>query len=85
MDVIVAATSAAARAMGLDHQIGTLRPGMAADLIYIEGDPLASVQALRDVTAVVQNGRLVVDKRLDLESGIPALPREWAGLASVTS
>ena len=85
MDVIVAATSAAARAMGLDHQIGTLRPGMAADLIYIEGDPLASVQALRDVTAVVQNGRLVVDKRLDLESGIPALPREWAGLAPVTS
>jgi imidazolonepropionase-like amidohydrolase len=83
MDVIVAATSAAARAIGLDHQIGTLRPGMAADLIYVEGDPLARVEALRDVTAVVQNGRLVVDKRVNLDAGIPALPREWSGMAPV--
>jgi imidazolonepropionase-like amidohydrolase len=83
MDVIVAATSAAARAMGLEHQIGTLRPGMAADLIYVEGDPLARVEALRDVTAVVQDGRLVIDKRVNLDKGIPALPREWSGLAPV--
>ena len=39
--------------------------------------------ALREVTAVVQNGRVVVDKRADLESGVPALPRKWSGLASV--
>jgi hypothetical protein len=35
------------------------------------------------VTAVVQNGRVVVDKRVDLEGGVPALPREWSGLAPV--
>jgi imidazolonepropionase-like amidohydrolase len=83
MDVIISATSAAARSMGLDHQLGTLRPGMAADLIYVHGDPLAQVQALRDVTAVIQHGRVVVDKRVHLDIDIPALPREWAGLAPV--
>src|SRR5687768_1591386 len=37
--VLRAATSDAALALGLDREIGRLRPGMAADLVALEGDP----------------------------------------------
>jgi hypothetical protein len=48
-------------------------PGMHADFIYIDGDPLADVRALSRVVSVVQAGRTVVDKRLDMNVGPPAL------------
>lgn len=48
-------------------------PGMHADFIFIDGDPLADVRALSRVVSVVQAGRKVVDKRLDMGVGLPAL------------
>ena len=62
MEVIVAATSLAAQAVGMDETVGTLKPGMAADLIYLDGDPLRDLGAL-SVDAVVLAGDLVVDRR----------------------
>ena len=43
MEVIVAATSLAARAIGMEETVGTLKPGLAADLIYLHGDPLTDL------------------------------------------
>ena len=63
MEVIVAATSLAAKAIGMERTVGTLKPGMAADLIYLDGDPLADLSALSRVEAVVLGGELVVDRR----------------------
>ena len=83
MDVVVAATSGAARAMGVEREVGTVRPGMLADLVYLDGDPLADVRALGRVLGVVQGGRVVVDTRFDLGDGIPALPADSATLAPV--
>jgi imidazolonepropionase-like amidohydrolase len=73
MDVILAATGRAAQALGSERDVGMVCPGMHADFIYIDGDPLADVRALSRVVSVVQAGRTVVDKRLDMNVGPPAL------------
>ncbi len=52
---IAAATGECARALGLDD-VGTLRPGLVADVIAVGGDPLADVSRLGDVRLVVQGG-----------------------------
>jgi imidazolonepropionase-like amidohydrolase len=54
--VIVASTATAARAMGLDKQVGTIEKGKDADLIVIAGDPTKDVAALRKLRYVVRSG-----------------------------
>ncbi len=44
----VAATSAAADLLGISADTGTLAPGRAADLIIVDGDPLADIRVLAD-------------------------------------
>jgi len=56
MDAIVAATSLNAEALGLHGMIGTLAPGMEADLIAVDGDPLSDITALRRVVFVMKGG-----------------------------
>ena len=58
MQAIQAATIVSARAMGLDKDTGTVEAGKRADLILVEGNPLADIRALRHVSEVVANGRL---------------------------
>ena len=56
---ITAATTNAAELLGLGKEIGALRPGMAADLIAVSGDPLADVKVLKAVQFVMKGGRVV--------------------------
>jgi imidazolonepropionase-like amidohydrolase len=56
MDAIVATTSLNAEAMGLAGTVGTLAPGMEADLIAVDGDPLTDITALRRVVFVMKGG-----------------------------
>ncbi len=53
---IVAATLNAADLLGLKDQVGALRPGMAADIIAVKGDPLADVRALKRMEFVMKGG-----------------------------
>jgi imidazolonepropionase-like amidohydrolase len=62
-DAIVSATSRAARAMGLGDEIGTVKPGLEADLIAVDGDPTTDITALRRVVFVMQGGKIVRDDR----------------------
>ncbi|MEX2502106.1 MAG: amidohydrolase family protein [Trueperaceae bacterium] len=65
IDAIAAATSKAARALGIDDWVGTLEAGKDADVLVVDGDPSDDVLALRDVRAVFQRGALrVVDGRV---------------------
>jgi imidazolonepropionase-like amidohydrolase len=58
MDAILAATSVAAEALGLQDRIGAVAPGMEADLIAIDGDPLQDIMALRRVVFVMRGGKV---------------------------
>jgi imidazolonepropionase-like amidohydrolase len=57
MEAIQAATLEPARAMGLDQETGTISRGKRADLIVVDGDPLADITNLRKVWLVVANGK----------------------------
>jgi imidazolonepropionase-like amidohydrolase len=58
MDAIMSATSINADAIGWKDRIGTLAPGMEADLIAVEGDPLADISALSRVVFVMKGGKV---------------------------
>ncbi|PYQ55893.1 MAG: amidohydrolase [Acidobacteria bacterium] len=56
MDAIVSATARAAEAVGLAGETGAIAPGLAADLIAVDGDPGLDVTALRRVVFVMRGG-----------------------------
>jgi imidazolonepropionase-like amidohydrolase len=58
MDAIVAMTSAAAASMALDKVTGSIAPGLEADLVAVEGDPLTDPQALTRVRFVMKGGKV---------------------------
>lgn len=47
-DALVAATAGGAAALGLDDHVGTIEEGKLADLVAVEGDPVAEPKALCD-------------------------------------
>ena len=59
LDVLRAATSGNAAMLRLEDRIGSVRVGMLADLVVVEGDPSVDMAALRQVRRVVQGGRVV--------------------------
>lgn len=59
MRAIVAATSEAARTVGLGHLSGTVQPGRFADLLVVDADPLADIRNTQRIHAVVTRGRLI--------------------------
>lgn len=59
MHAIVAATSLNAEAMGLADRVGAIAPGLEADVIAVDGDPLRDITALRRVSFVMKSGRVV--------------------------
>ncbi len=63
---IVAATKNAAVALEAEDRLGTLEPGKLADLLIVDGDPLADVRVLQDlarIRLVMKGGAVVVDRR----------------------
>ncbi len=52
------ATSAPAKAYGLDKDLGTIEAGHLADLIIVSGDPLKNIDDVAKVQCVMRNGRL---------------------------
>src|SRR5436190_5817685 len=56
MDAIRSATSRAAELLGQTGDLGVIAPGAYADVIAVNGDPLANVGALKDVRFVMKDG-----------------------------
>ena len=66
MQVIVASTATASRAMGLDKQVGTIEKAKDADLVIIGGDPSLDIANFRKIRYVVRSG--VVRNLTDLHA-----------------
>jgi imidazolonepropionase-like amidohydrolase len=58
MDVILSGTSVAAESLGMADRIGSIAPGMEADVIATEGNPLEDITAVRRVVFVMKGGRV---------------------------
>jgi imidazolonepropionase-like amidohydrolase len=56
---IQAATVNAADLLGWTDRVGTLEPGKFADIIAIDGDPLADVHVLENVRFVMKGGEVI--------------------------
>jgi imidazolonepropionase-like amidohydrolase len=61
-EALKAATVNPAKALALDA--GTIEPGKLADLVVVDGDPLADITATRKVRRVIANGRVYELNRL---------------------
>ncbi len=59
LQALTAATSIAARVLGLERTIGTVTPGAAADLVLVQGNPSTDISAIRNVQLVLQRGAVV--------------------------
>jgi imidazolonepropionase-like amidohydrolase len=71
-EALVAATSGGAYALGLSGHVGTVEPGKLADLIVVEGDPLAEPELLCDrerIWLVLRLGEPIAGTALE-----PSLP-----------
>ena len=63
-EALRSATSTAAREIGAQNEIGGIREGLLADLIIIDGDPLADMTDLFRLTDVIINGRHIALREL---------------------
>jgi len=66
MQAIVASTRTAGECMQMDRDVGTLEAGKQADLLVVDGDPLADIALLqkRDRLALIMKGGEIVTNRL---------------------
>ncbi len=58
MDAIKAGTSVAAELLGQSDKIGHLAPGMLADIVAVQGNPLQDIAALQNVMFVMKDGKI---------------------------
>lgn len=58
MDAIKAATSTAADLLDMKGEIGVIAPGAYADIVAVQGDPLANVSVLKNVSFVMKDGKV---------------------------
>lgn len=58
-EALASATTVAAQVIGLEKEIGRLAPGYSADIIAVDGNPLADVAVLEHVDWVMVRGRVI--------------------------
>jgi imidazolonepropionase-like amidohydrolase len=69
MEVIESGTRHSAHVCGHGGELGTLEPGMLADVIVVDGDPLEDLQAMSQVVLVIKNGEIAVASEGMLSAG----------------
>ncbi|HEU5452940.1 MAG TPA: amidohydrolase family protein [Terriglobales bacterium] len=61
MQAMVGANSLAAESLHMQDQIGSLAPGLQADIIALDGNPLTDITAVRRVVFVMKGGKVYRD------------------------
>ena len=59
LQTLRAATSTNARLLHMEEQIGSVRPGLLADLVAVRGDPVKDIHVVRDISFVMKGGTVV--------------------------
>ena len=62
MEAIQAATSRSAEAFGISKRTGSIRQGLEADLIVLDGNPLEDIKTVKKVVLVVNDGRIAANR-----------------------
>ena len=83
MDALRAATAVSARAMRLDGEVGTLAPGLRADLLVLDRNPLEDVANVRALRLVMKNG--VLYRASDLRRAAGLRPSRLTQTVPVTA
>lgn len=66
MDAILTTTRNAAKALKMDKDLGTLEAGKLADIVAVDGDPLADIRMLQErkrIHLVMKEGEIFIDRR----------------------
>ena len=66
MEAIVTATKNAGEALGMGEDLGTIEAGKIADVVAVDGDPLADIRVLQErkkIHLVMKEGEVYVDRR----------------------
>ena len=58
-EALASATTGAAKVLGMESEIGRIAPGFSADIIAVDGNPLADVTVLEEVDFVMVRGRVI--------------------------
>lgn len=61
MEAIQAATSVSAQCIGISKRTGAIHPGLEADLVVMDSNPLKNISAVRDVVLVINDGRVAIN------------------------
>ncbi|MCF6439331.1 amidohydrolase family protein [Pseudoalteromonas luteoviolacea] len=64
LQALQAATINSATLLKLQEHLGSLEPGKLADIVAVPGNPLNDIQVMENVTLVIKDGKVEVDKRL---------------------
>ena len=62
LEALRAATTTAADLFGVEDRTGRIEPGLEADLIVVEHDPLKNIATVQDVLMVVSDGTVIVQR-----------------------
>lgn len=74
LQALQSATTVPARTLGLSGEVGRIAPGLRADLVVLDADPLINISALRQTRFVVSNGRMYSPAQLWPLAGFRAKP-----------
>jgi imidazolonepropionase-like amidohydrolase len=77
IQVISAATKTGAEILGKSRELGTLEPGKLADLIVVDGNPLADINAMKHVVMTMKGGVPWFDPHGPVLQGLDAVGRRY--------
>ena len=64
LEAIKCATMNNAIILGIDDKVGTIKEGMLADILIVDGDPSAKIDDIDAVSMVLREGSIAVDNML---------------------
>jgi len=47
-------------ACGSERRTGTIKPGLTADFVAVDGDPVANIEGLQDLVLIILDGKVIV-------------------------